>query len=617
MEEKLLEIKETSTRTIAELKHFQFVIEKYQRGYRWGIQEVVDLLSDIREYTEQRSSTDSCASFYCLQPLVVKTYGEHKELIDGQQRATTLYIILSALGLNNFYNLSFTTRGHNTDGKNKFLDNISQHKYSENLVINKDDYSLTDNEIFDYWKELCSQNNAIENTVDNFYYFRAYQICKIYLKNIDSEFLEDYIKTLLQHTRVIWYEKILQEEDESVASSFLKFNDGKISLEQAELIKALFVLDINKEKDITRQNYELNTFAEEWNEIEHNLQNDRFWYFVSNKKYSNEEANRINLLFEIKKGRGKNDDRLHAYRIYNTAFKEGEDKPNWNEIGNLYSRLEEWFHKREIYHLVGAIINLDLRNIENLNSEFAKIENKKKFIKKLKQIIKEEFLDKENNFKEKYSLNKLKYGDDNVNITRLLILFNIAVTQLNDPYNQFPFNRLKNIKTWTLEHILAQNVEDFEEMEDLKVFKEDLDELVAQVFKDEKQQSETIKENLAKLDEYIEKDKLKISNEYIKAITKELSETLRLHEIENLCLLDNVSNIKFGKSLFKRKRNILLGFDKNIDLGENAYVPIATKLVFQKSFSQSSNIDQMIYWSEKDRQAYRGAITNNIKKFIL
>ena len=317
MEQKILDKKDTSTKTVAELKNNQFVIEKYQRGYRWGIQEIVDLLEDIKEYTEQRNSEDFFAKFYCLQPLVVKTTGEQKELIDGQQRATTLYIILSALGLINFYTLSYTTRGNSDDGKNIFLDEISKHKYSEDIVINHEDYSLTDNKIFNYWKKLCGDNDSIENSVDNFYFFRAYQISKIYFNNLDLEFIEDFKKTLLNHTRVIWYEKILQEEDESVASSFLKFNDGKISLEQAELIKALFVLDINKEKDITRQNYELNTFAEEWNEIEHNLQNDRFWYFVSNNKYNTEEANRINLLFEIVKGRGKNDDRLHAYRLYN------------------------------------------------------------------------------------------------------------------------------------------------------------------------------------------------------------------------------------------------------------------------------------------------------------
>jgi len=68
----------------------QFFVPAYQRGYRWGRHEVDALLSDI--YADgSRSPTDN----YCLQPIVVKqrtVEGEY-ELIDGQQRLTTLYLI--------------------------------------------------------------------------------------------------------------------------------------------------------------------------------------------------------------------------------------------------------------------------------------------------------------------------------------------------------------------------------------------------------------------------------------------------------------------------------------------------------------------------------------------
>lgn len=622
MEEKLTDRNETSTKTIAQLKNLKFLIEKYQRGYRWGIQEVVDLLNDISEYSLQRNTESSFAKFYCLQPLVVKTSNDYKELIDGQQRATTLYIILTALGLPNYYSVSYATRGSKVGGKNGFLDGISEYKYSDKLTINFQDYSVTDDQIFNNWKQLCTQNAFIQNTVDNFYFYRAYQIAKAYLENLETGLIENFTDTLLNHTRVIWYEKILKEEDESVASSFLKFNDGKISLEQAELIKALFVLDINKEKDITRQNYELNKFAEEWNEIEHKLQNDKFWYFVSNKKYRNEEANRINLLFEIKKGRGKKDDYLHAYRIYNFEFKKEEDKPKWSEVGDLYSRLEEWFEKRKIYHLVGAIINLGLKTIDELYSEFTKIENKKKFIRKLQEILQNEFFENTWDFKEKYKLDFLRYGDHNSNITNLLILFNISVTELQDPFDRFPFNRLKNVNTWTLEHILAQNVVDFEDLEDIKVYRNDLREMLFQMFENEKEDSvgkekeDSVYIKLDDLDKYIEKQNLVTCNVLLKEITKELSDVFRLHEIENICLLDNVSNIKVGNSLFKRKRNIILGFDEGLELEEDAYIPLTTKLLFQKSFSKSENITQMLYWSEKDREDYRFALTTKTKEFL-
>ena len=58
----------------------------YQRGYRWGAPEVGRLLDDVHE---------SRGEPYYLQPVVVKAMPDGKwELVDGQQRLTTLYLIL-------------------------------------------------------------------------------------------------------------------------------------------------------------------------------------------------------------------------------------------------------------------------------------------------------------------------------------------------------------------------------------------------------------------------------------------------------------------------------------------------------------------------------------------
>ncbi|MBQ3634587.1 MAG: DUF262 domain-containing protein [Bacteroidales bacterium] len=66
-----------------------FSIPSYQRGYRWGSAEVTALLDDIYE-SEGKS--------YCLQPVVVRRKEDGTyELIDGQQRLTTIYIVLSYL----------------------------------------------------------------------------------------------------------------------------------------------------------------------------------------------------------------------------------------------------------------------------------------------------------------------------------------------------------------------------------------------------------------------------------------------------------------------------------------------------------------------------------------
>ena len=70
----------------------KFFIPSYQRGYRWERQQVEDLLRDINDFAKEPQG-----NFYCLQPLIVKKYNDKDdwyEVIDGQQRLTTLRLLL-------------------------------------------------------------------------------------------------------------------------------------------------------------------------------------------------------------------------------------------------------------------------------------------------------------------------------------------------------------------------------------------------------------------------------------------------------------------------------------------------------------------------------------------
>ena len=118
------------------------------------------------------------------------------------------------------------------------------------------------------------------------------------------------------------------------------------------------------------------------------------------------------------------------------------------------------------------------------------------------------------------------------------------------------------------------------------------------------------------LDECLLKKNLNNANAQVGVISKFLEDFLGLHEIDNLCLLDGVTNTKVGNSLFKRKRDIILNLDEENKLGDDAYVPIGTHHVFQKKYSQSKIINQMVYWSGKDRQAYKDNIESTIKEFL-
>ena len=96
-----------ATRVVRELSG-HFFVPDYQRGYRWGRPEVERLLDDVAA---------ARGKDYFLQPIVVKRIQDGKwELIDGQQRLTTLFLILQYIHRNGLpkaqprYSLEYQTR---------------------------------------------------------------------------------------------------------------------------------------------------------------------------------------------------------------------------------------------------------------------------------------------------------------------------------------------------------------------------------------------------------------------------------------------------------------------------------------------------------------------------
>ena len=126
-----------------------FFIPDYQRGYRWEKQQAIDLLEDI--YTFASTVSADSEEIYCIQPLVVSekekaddilakckspeaTLEDIKKyikgswnIVDGQQRLTTIYLLLCCLGVNDKYEIDYCTRS----GSKDFLLNIESKKESE------------------------------------------------------------------------------------------------------------------------------------------------------------------------------------------------------------------------------------------------------------------------------------------------------------------------------------------------------------------------------------------------------------------------------------------------------------------------------------------------------
>lgn len=182
----------------------KFVIESYQRGYRWSKDEIEHLLEDIDEMPDEQN--------YCLQPVVVKNRDGVYELIDGQQRLTTLYLIIKYLSLymNLKYSIEYTTRKSENG-----------HIGSKDLLENIDTIDL----------------NSSSSNIDELFIKKAYAIISNWFKDEKSK-MNSFSGKLQNYVTIIWYEVDVEEDSIGI---FTRLNIGKISLTNAELVKALFL----------------------------------------------------------------------------------------------------------------------------------------------------------------------------------------------------------------------------------------------------------------------------------------------------------------------------------------------------------------------------------------
>ena len=138
---------------INEILNKKFFVPHYQRGYRWTAQQIIQLLDDIDAFSPREIPGKlNERTFYCLQPVVTKELskeirekykleGNWLELIDGQQRITTIYLIIQYI--NEFwtgkkkqgqFEIKFETR----IGRADFLKNIEVIDESDLVDVNKE-----------------------------------------------------------------------------------------------------------------------------------------------------------------------------------------------------------------------------------------------------------------------------------------------------------------------------------------------------------------------------------------------------------------------------------------------------------------------------------------------
>ncbi len=439
-------------KSVSELLEMKFFIPSYQRGYRWGKLQIESLINDIYDFDKS-----SDGEFYCLQPLMVKLKNEPtlKEIkdcrsvdevksllkgtwtvIDGQQRLTTIYLILKAFDHDSF--------------------SIEYERDSDNI-------------------KMCDYDNEIKNdNIEIFHLTTAKDIINKWKnpdpkdKNVNPKNIQinngEFLFKLLNQTKFIFY-NVGNISDEQEHDLFNNINSGKIALTNAELIKALFLNKVGYE-DIAHREVEQRLLADEFDQIERALRQDAFWYFLAGN--ADKPSSCINLLFDlmfeadekVDKKKYPEYEKFRTFFYFNDKINKGnrnesyrESKVLWEEVRRAFHIMEGWFNDSVMYNLIGYHRAVNAKLLATIYTKFNESKTKQDFKNWLVEECKEcipypdEFMN-------------LRYDTDKAGAFNLLLLFNIA-TLLKKPQEHVKFSFASFLThKWDVEHISPQNPKD-------------------------------------------------------------------------------------------------------------------------------------------------------------
>lgn len=536
-----------------------FFVPDYQRGYRWEDSEVRRLLDDIYECDDK--------TMYYLQPIVVKRLEDGSyELVDGQQRLTTLYLILKQMqsvcsDICMCYDFSYETRQETEE----YLQKIDYDRRKEDI--------------------------------DFFFIANAFETIKQWFEKKQKagmdllEVIKALCNKLEERVQVIWYEP----EGISGVELFTRLNIGRIPLTNSELVRALFLSrnsGLGEDKQLA--------IASEWDQIEKELHNPSLWAFLTNATTS-EYPNRIELLFDMMADGFNKKDKYTTFFFFNEKIRETESKLSvWEDIIAYYERLKEWYQDREIYHKVGYLVSQNQNNLRKLLQESEAMKKSE-----LKDLVNQKIVE---SLKDIDSVIDLDYANDYSKVKRVLLLFNVlSVMNIDDAGVRFPFDRYKE-NNWSLEHIHAQNAEVLTTNEKRVAW---LDLHLKALKKNHQEKNPGLVDELEKIVE-----QKTVTGEQFKRLQDEVFECFSdktdgayIDNLSNLALLNFEDNAALNNSVFEVKRQKIIQMEQ-----EGRFIPYCTRMVFLKYYNPDAT--QLDSWNKDDRDAYMNRIDDTLKSYL-
>ncbi|WP_199255626.1 DUF262 domain-containing protein [Mycolicibacterium mengxianglii] len=225
-------------RSVAEiLKGAKYVIDYYQRDYKWGekqLQELIDDLSakflDAYDPSHQRDAVQTYP-FYFLGSIVISEKDTQRFIVDGQQRLTTLTLLLTYL--------RELQKGDHEPNIDELILSKAFGKMSFNLDVDDRIACMTAL----YEGKQFSPSPADSESVRNLVY-RYVDIGDLLPKQIQTDALPYFIDWLQHRVQII---QITAYSDDDAYTIFETMNDRGLQLRPVDMLKGYLLASMDED----------------------------------------------------------------------------------------------------------------------------------------------------------------------------------------------------------------------------------------------------------------------------------------------------------------------------------------------------------------------------------
>ena len=553
-------------------EEIKFAVPDYQRGYKWTTENINELLNDIITIKDGEE--------YCLMPIIVRPTKSDDgndviEIVDGQQRLTTLRLLIDVIC--------------NNDQKCKFF--IPEACYNELDIKNKENATKTINS-FEKRQELKEKLLPPDGKHSPFYF--------------------------------IWYE--IEGTEIDAINTFNRINSWKIPLKESELAKAHILSAFGADSYAERRMANI-----KWTNLEKLVNNSDFFSFFTIGKSKDQlieyESAHMDLLLEILA-----DVRLELssdkregqrYPIYKTIVKKSWDGAKLlAELERIANVMEFIFEDRVSYHLASYFLltkknSKPKKSVSEIVTLYTNNDSYPGVKALLNEIKQESFLattDGKAIVNRDYveELNYWEAKDKSV-LNDILTLYNICDALKNNAYYDFYPTVQHSKQDWTLEHIHAKNERDKDEKEIDSIINQLCGRLSSEDEKWLKEEKDKHKNDAQKgLDSFYEEILYPllggVNIAELKSESNKIDYSWYETSIKNLALLPHNENSAFNNSNYLEKLEKLKSFNLS------SYIPKCTLQCFSRNFFSESDVHEV--WTEKEGKSYLETIISTINECL-